>query len=150
MLRLVLTVSFLVWSTVARADVFRPPILLTQGNTNRAIAVESVLQRAEPFALKSKFAADGQTRFVLFAYGLSDEPGELSARAELGGVYYPLIIEDSQPVNGVPNSEDPCFENTRIAAGGSWGPARLDSVAWVSEQSCARGFWSRRRRRARH
>jgi hypothetical protein len=83
------------------------PVLLTQGSSNRGIALDSVTHRAEPFQLQMPlpFAADTRTRVVLFATNLTLGNGEaaaaVTAAAEDGNhVRYPLIVED---VRAVPN-----------------------------------------------
>lgn len=56
----------------------RPPVLLTNSTSTRAIALESPTFFREPFNLTSPFAwsADGRTRVMLFALNLSLQPGE--------------------------------------------------------------------------
>src|SRR5436190_3615033 len=84
------------------------PGLLTRPNSTRAIAVESVTQKAEPFppvqTINFSAGGDPQTRVMLFASNFSLAAGEsasvVSADAEDGAhVHYPLIVES---VGGVP------------------------------------------------
>lgn len=64
------------------------PQLLTEWNSTRAIALDSVTRMREPFAVNStlNFSPDGRTRVVLFASNVNLAPGEpqtvLTAQAE--------------------------------------------------------------------
>lgn len=76
------------------------PILLTRPNSTRAIALESVSHRAEPFPPQAtvSFGLDNRTRVMLFASNLVLGAGETSAavtaEAEDGTcIRYPLIVE---------------------------------------------------------
>ncbi len=76
------------------------PILLTQTNSNRAIAVDSVTLVTEPFAPTSPLPvnSDNRTRVVLFANNLSLAAGEtiadVTASAEdANHIHYPLAVE---------------------------------------------------------
>jgi len=76
------------------------PILLTEENTNRAIALDSVTFLREPFSLTTlnNFSFDQRTRITLFAIGLELMPGEdvsvVTAQAEdMGHKLYPLKVE---------------------------------------------------------
>jgi hypothetical protein len=64
----------------------RPVVLISEVNSTRAIAFDSVTFKKEPFALASPFAADGRTRVMLFALNLPLSPGDdlsvLTAKAE--------------------------------------------------------------------
>jgi hypothetical protein len=55
-----------------------PPILLTEENTDRAIALDSVTQVRDPFPVITpyNFSADQRTRISLFAVNLEPLPGE--------------------------------------------------------------------------
>lgn len=77
-----------------------PPILISQSTSTRAIALESVTLRGEPFPLTSSvaFSPDTRTRVCLFAMGLQLLPGEgasaFTADAQdAAGKLYPLRIE---------------------------------------------------------
>jgi len=76
------------------------PTLLTEGNTNRAIALDSVTFLRDPFPLAAinNFSLDQRTRITLFAVSLELLPGEdvsvVSAQAEdVGHKIYPLKVE---------------------------------------------------------
>jgi len=76
------------------------PVLLSRPNSTRAIAFESVSQRAEPFAPQTAipFGLDGRMRVMLFASNLSHSAGETStavtAEAEDStSARYPLTVE---------------------------------------------------------
>lgn len=83
------------------------PTLLTQANSTRAIALESVMFLAEPFPPTAalNFGADNRTRVMLFAGNLGLLPGEgaaaVTAEAEdASHVRYPLTVEYAGPVPG--------------------------------------------------
>jgi hypothetical protein len=83
-----------------RAQLAGAPTLLTQTNSTRAIAVESVTRVAEPFASTSPLPvnADNRTRVILFANNLSLAAGEtiadVTASAEdANHIHYPLAVE---------------------------------------------------------
>jgi hypothetical protein len=73
------------------------PQLLTEWNSTRAIALDSVTRTREPFSVTSNlnFSADHRTRVMLFAANVNLAPGEsLLARAEdAQGKIYPLTVE---------------------------------------------------------
>jgi hypothetical protein len=84
-----------------------PPVLLSEENSTRAIALESVTLKREPFPLVQpvSFGSDRRTRIMLFARNLDLLPGEdasqVSAEAEdANRVRYPLIVEYVGPVPG--------------------------------------------------
>jgi hypothetical protein len=77
-----------------------PPTLLTEANTNRAIALDSVMLVRDPFPLTRPvgFGPDQRTRVMLFALGLQLLPGEdisvVTAQAEDSAhTIYPLTVE---------------------------------------------------------
>ena len=83
------------------------PVLLTAGNSNRAIALHSVLMTAEPFLLftPNNFSLDQHTRIALFATNVTLLPGEtLSAisvsAVDTRGVVYALPVESLSFVPG--------------------------------------------------
>jgi uncharacterized protein (DUF1800 family) len=83
--------------------------LLSDGSSTRAIALESVTLKAEPFPLTStvKFSTDTRTRICIFAMSLELLPGEganaFSADAQDDtGKLYLLRIEHAAPVPGFP------------------------------------------------
>jgi uncharacterized protein (TIGR03437 family) len=110
------TYSFTVkiYSSVARTEQFSistaaplAPRLLTEENTDRAIALESVTLMREPFSLISthNFSSDGRTRVMLFATDMELGQGEsvsaVTAQAEDSQQRtYPLTVEY---VGKVPN-----------------------------------------------
>src|SRR5215468_10983717 len=57
------------------------PVLLSQGSSTRAVAVDSVIELREPFALTApvSFASDNRTRVMLFATNLGLNAGEGAA-----------------------------------------------------------------------
>jgi endonuclease/exonuclease/phosphatase family metal-dependent hydrolase len=83
------------------------PLLLTQGTSDRAIAMHSTLFTDEPFAVRSpvNMSSDQRTRIMLFATNLDLVAGEttssVSVRArDSRGINYDLPVEQ---VNKVPN-----------------------------------------------
>ena len=83
------------------------PTLLTEGNTNRAIALDSVTFLRDPFPLATinNFSLDQRTRITLFATGLELLTGEdisvVTAQAEdAGHKTYPLRVEYLAKVPG--------------------------------------------------
>ena len=84
-------------------------VLISEETSTRAIVVESITQKHEPFALTSpiSWGSDNRTRIMLFAMGLSlgsnETPAAVTASAEDGAHrIYSLIIECVEPV---PNQE---------------------------------------------
>jgi hypothetical protein len=74
--------------------------LLSQPNSTRAIALDSVTSRAEPFPVTAPvlFGTDTRTRVMLFATNLTLNPGEnasaVTADAEdAARAHYPLAVE---------------------------------------------------------
>jgi hypothetical protein len=83
--------------------------LLAQPNSARAIALDSVTARAEPFALTApiQFGTDNRTRIMLFAANLNLNPGEnasaVTAEAEdASRARYPMAVEYVGSVPGFP------------------------------------------------
>ncbi|HEU4510841.1 MAG TPA: endonuclease/exonuclease/phosphatase family protein [Pyrinomonadaceae bacterium] len=83
------------------------PVLLTQGTSDRAIAMHSTLFTDEPFSVRSpvNMSSDQRTRIMLFATNLDLLAGEttssVSVRAkDSRGISYDLPVEQ---VNKVPN-----------------------------------------------
>ncbi len=84
-----------------------PPELLTNISTNRAVALHSVLQTAEPFPLLTpgNFSSDQRTRVTLFAKNIQLLPGEtlsvISVSAvDTRNVAYILPVESASFVPG--------------------------------------------------
>ena len=75
------------------------PTLLTEANTNRAVALDSVTLMRDPFPLAtfSNFSGDQRTRVALFALGLDLLSGEdisvVTAQVEAANKVYPLRVE---------------------------------------------------------
>jgi uncharacterized protein GlcG (DUF336 family) len=85
------------------------PILISQPDSTRAIAFDSVTQHREPFSTVSpvRFSADNHTRIMLFAMNLKLQPGEtvsdLSVNAEdASHNVRELIVEYAGPVPDQP------------------------------------------------
>jgi uncharacterized protein (TIGR03437 family) len=83
-----------------RTNLVSTPQLLTEWNSTRAIAVDSVTRTREPFSVNSNvnFSADGRTRVMLFAANVNLAPGEpqtvVTAQAEdAQHKIYPLTVE---------------------------------------------------------
>ncbi len=83
------------------------PVLLTQGATDRALAVHSTMFTHEPFTVRSpfNFSADHRTRIILFTIRLDFLIGEgvssVTVRAvDSRGIFYDLPVEQ---VRKVPN-----------------------------------------------
>jgi uncharacterized protein GlcG (DUF336 family) len=81
------------------------PILISQETSTRAVAVDSVTQKREPFEAVSPliWSADASTRIMLFAMGLNLQPDEtaaaVTAEAEDGAhQIYSLVVEYVGPV----------------------------------------------------
>jgi hypothetical protein len=77
-----------------------PPVLLTEENTNRAVALDSVTFMRDPFPLTTanNFSADHRTRITLFAVNLellaSENISVVTAQAEdAAHNLYPLQVE---------------------------------------------------------
>jgi hypothetical protein len=92
-------------STHAAAAV--APVLLMQANSTRAVALDSVTGRTEPFspAQMPPFGGDGRTRIMLFADSMtlpaSANPSVVTAEAQDGGLFrYPFNVEYVGPVPG--------------------------------------------------
>lgn len=87
----------------------KAPVLISDSLSTRAVALESVTFKAEPFPVTStvKFSADTRTRICFFAMGLELLPGEganaFTADAQdAAGKLYLLKIESGAPVPGFP------------------------------------------------
>ena len=92
--------------TIANAG---PPVLLTEENTEHAIALDSMLATRDPFSLTYRlaFSSENRLRISLFVWRLAlrptDTPSNLTVVAEdnEGGVY-PLTVEFVGPTSGPP------------------------------------------------
>jgi uncharacterized protein (DUF1800 family) len=94
-------------SNPAKAATNKKPILISQTANTRAVALESVTLKAEPFPLTASipFSADTRTRVCIFAMDLELLPGEganafSSDVQDASGKIYPLRVEY---VGQVPN-----------------------------------------------
>ncbi|HEX2271460.1 MAG TPA: endonuclease/exonuclease/phosphatase family protein [Pyrinomonadaceae bacterium] len=86
-----------------------PPVLLVQPNTNRAVALHSVLLNREPFAVRSpiNLSSDHRTRIMLFATNLELLPGETPSAITGRGVdsrgkNYELAVEQVLKFSNLP------------------------------------------------
>lgn len=93
--------------TIADNEAVGRPILFTEGNTGRAIALDSVTFLRDPFSLftTQNFSLDRQTRIILFASGIevpaAGDDSAITAQAEhTDHRIYPLSIES---IRAVPN-----------------------------------------------
>jgi probable HAF family extracellular repeat protein len=83
------------------------PLLLTEPNSNKAIALDSVTFVRDPFPVVTEhnFSTDHRTRILLFARYVTLAPGEpasvLTAQAEGPDGVYPLTVEHFGPVPGL-------------------------------------------------
>jgi uncharacterized protein (DUF1800 family) len=87
----------------------RAPVLLSNATSTRAIVLESVTLKPEPFGITSSvaFGSDTRTRLCIFAMGLDLLPGEginaFTAEAQDGtGKRYSLRVEFFAPVPDFP------------------------------------------------
>src|SRR5690242_16262992 len=104
---LVLMFSVLVLATIASAQSSKPPVLISETTSTRAIAFDSVSFKKEPFSLTTIFAADGRTRVMLFALNASLLPNEdlsvFAADAETANHEHRLLrVEYIGPVPALP------------------------------------------------
>lgn len=88
----------------ARGQNQRPVVLISETNSTRAIAFDSVTLQKEPFSLSSPFAADDRTRIMLFALNLDLQPGEsIAADAEdAAHQRHSLTVEYAAPLTQLP------------------------------------------------
>ncbi|HXD31865.1 MAG TPA: DUF1800 family protein [Pyrinomonadaceae bacterium] len=96
----ILILIAIVGSIQAAFAAVSPPVLLSNATSTRAIALESVTQRPEPFKLTASapFSTDTRTRVELFVMNLDLLAGEgansLTADAEdAAKARYPLLVE---------------------------------------------------------
>lgn len=87
----------------------RPPVLLSESTSTRAVALELATLKSEPFSLNASFnfSSDTRTRICIFAMGLDLLPGEgvnaFTSEAQDGsGKRYPLRVEYFAPVPDFP------------------------------------------------
>jgi uncharacterized repeat protein (TIGR01451 family) len=84
------------------------PLLLTEENSSRAIALESVWLMRDPFSLANtqNFSSDHHTRVMLFATGIELQPGESPSAVvvqleDSQNRVYTLVVEDVRNLPGV-------------------------------------------------
>jgi hypothetical protein len=100
-------------NTLQAANPGKSPVLLSDSISTRAIALESVTLKPEPFPLtaSAQFASDTRTRVCIFAMNLEllagEGPSAFSADAEdAAHSYYPLTVEYVAQVPGLENHDD--------------------------------------------
>jgi hypothetical protein len=83
---------------------------MTQGSTDRAVALHSTLFTAQPFLVRSSlnFGSDLRTRILLFATNLSFLSGETKAAVSVEatdsrGISYDLTVEDVIKIPNYPS-----------------------------------------------
>ncbi len=91
----------------AQTDTAKPLVIISETNSTRALAFDSVSFRKEPFALSTPFATDGRTRIMVFALNLAfaanEDVSAITADAETGThVHYPLRVEYAAPLSSLP------------------------------------------------
>src|SRR5689334_924372 len=99
----------LIFSGLVQAATNKKPVLLSQAASTRAIALEAVTFRAEPFqpTASPAFSSDTRTRICIFAMDLELLPGEganafTSDVQDASGKLYPLRVEFIGQVPGFP------------------------------------------------
>lgn len=101
----------LIWTTAGttQAASAKAPVLLSQANSTRAIALESVSFRGEPFPLTQTiaFSSDPRTRIAIFATDVELLAGEgvnafTADVQDAAGKRYPLRVEYKGQVPGFP------------------------------------------------
>jgi uncharacterized protein (DUF1800 family) len=87
----------------------KSPVLVSESTSTRAIALESVTLKPEPFDINStvKYSSDTRTRIAVFAMNLEMLAGEAgnSFNADMQdgtGKRYPVTVEYSSPLPGFP------------------------------------------------
>ena len=115
--RYLLLVGFIGSSTAVHA-ITKAPVLISNSTSTRAVALESVVMKPEPFPLTASvgFAPDSRTRVVLYAMDLDLLVGEgasaFTADAEdAAHNHYPLTVEY---VGVVPSFEGICMIIVRL------------------------------------
>lgn len=104
LLLLLSTGAAVFFEQVSSAQTTRP-ILISEANSTRAIALDSVTRLKEPFAFETRapFIGDRRTRLQLYALNIdpSDGPSALTVEAEDGARrVYPLVVEHIGKVPG--------------------------------------------------
>ena len=94
-------------TAVAQTPGEKPLVLISEANSTRAIAFETVTFRKEPFTRSTPFASDGRTRVMVFALNLALAPNEnasaITADAETAShTHLPLQVEYAAPLSSLP------------------------------------------------
>lgn len=83
-----------------------PPVIITQANSNRAIALDSVFFFREPFPKTAPltWGTEERTRIIIFANNAQLLPGEtfavVTAQMEFGAQVHAMVVEYVGPVAG--------------------------------------------------
>lgn len=84
-----------------------PPVLLTEENSERAIALHSVSFERDPFSLTSEhnLSSDKRTRITLLASNIEGIPGEdlSTLTVQMEGTQGPVYALEVESVRKVPN-----------------------------------------------
>jgi len=92
--------------TVGQAVAQSPPVIISETDSTRAIAFDSVTFVKEPFPLSSRFAADGRTRVMVFTLNVPVSPGVeslITADVETANhQHHSLIVESAFSVPSLP------------------------------------------------
>jgi len=96
-------------SAAKGANPNKAPVLLSNSSSIRAIALEAITLKAEPFPLTAsvKFGSDTRTRICVFAQNLELLPGEGTSAfsadvQDAAGKLYAFKVEQQAPVPGFP------------------------------------------------
>jgi hypothetical protein len=92
--------------SVTPAQAQTPPVIISEPNSTRAIAFDSVTFVREPFALSSRFAADGRARIMVFVLNVPvsrDVESFIAADVETAShQHYALTVENAVTVRSLP------------------------------------------------
>ena len=99
-------VCFLGIISAGQAVAQSPPVIISETDSTRAIAFDSVTFVKEPFALSSRFAADGRTRVMVFVLNVPVSPGVeslITADVETANhQHHALTLENAFSVRSLP------------------------------------------------
>lgn len=106
----ILLLSIVIWylgaENVRTTSAQSPPVLISETDSTRAIAFDSVIFVKEPFVLSNRFASDGRTRVMVFALNVPVSPGveaTLSADAQTADQnHHALLVEKAFTVSSLP------------------------------------------------
>lgn len=98
------------WRVVSKVTAANEPVLLTQANSTRAVALESVTFMREPFSVTSAsplYGPDHRTRITLFAKNLTLQPDEQPSvvRADAEDKAHRRYVFDVEHVGRVPGQD---------------------------------------------